>query len=94
MKKNLSILELQCVSLLIVAELLGISKGLCYRMAKEGVIPTVRIGRRLVVPVEALHKLLADGKGVRACPDGSEKQRTETALSIGVRTDAGAPPSG
>ncbi|MBR6419610.1 MAG: helix-turn-helix domain-containing protein [Oscillospiraceae bacterium] len=94
MKKEKNIFDLQCVTVLIAAQLLGISKGLCYRMAKEGIIPTVRIGRRLVVPVEALHTLLADGKEARTCQDVSEKQPMATALSIGVRTVDGVPPSG
>jgi len=38
---------------------LGISRGLAYRGVREGAIPSVRIGRRLLVPVVALERLLA-----------------------------------
>ena len=93
-KNENAIFNLQCVTVMIAAQLLGISKGLCYRMAKEGVIPTVRIRRRLVVPVEALQKLLADGRGVIVCPDASERQQMVMAPCTAAKTDAGAPPSG
>jgi len=37
---------------------LGISKNTAYEAAKRGEIPTVRIGRRLLVPIAALERLL------------------------------------
>ncbi|MBI4339979.1 MAG: helix-turn-helix domain-containing protein [Chloroflexi bacterium] len=38
---------------------LGIGRGLAYEMARDGRLPTVRLGgKRLVVPVKALEKLL------------------------------------
>jgi excisionase family DNA binding protein len=40
-------------------ELLGISRGSAYEAARNGDIPTIRIGRRLVVPTAALRRLLA-----------------------------------
>jgi len=41
-----------------VARLLGISRGAAYAAAAERTIPTIRIGRRLLVPREALARLL------------------------------------
>jgi excisionase family DNA binding protein len=38
--------------------ILGISRGLAYQMAREGGIPTVRFGKRLVVPKWAIEYLL------------------------------------
>jgi excisionase family DNA binding protein len=32
------------------AQLLGISRGLAYEAARRGELPTIRIGRRLLVP--------------------------------------------
>jgi len=32
------------------AEMLGISRGLAYQAAREGAIPAIRLGRRLLVP--------------------------------------------
>ncbi len=41
------------------AELLKISKPSAYQAVKHGEIPVIRIGRRILVPVSALEKLLA-----------------------------------
>ena len=38
--------------------ILGLSKGSAYEAAKHGEIPTIRIGRRLVVPTAALRRML------------------------------------
>jgi excisionase family DNA binding protein len=38
--------------------LLGISRGAAYRAAACGQIPTIRLGRRLLVPTARLHQLL------------------------------------
>jgi excisionase family DNA binding protein len=40
------------------AELLSISRSTAYAAAKSGQLPVLRLGRRLVVPVPALRKLL------------------------------------
>jgi len=42
------------------ARLLGISRGLAYEMAREGAIPTLRFGRRVVVPLAAIERLLQE----------------------------------
>jgi excisionase family DNA binding protein len=41
------------------ARLLGISARHGYDMAREGKLPSLRLGERVVVPVEQLEKLLA-----------------------------------
>jgi excisionase family DNA binding protein len=38
--------------------LLGVSRGAAYRAAACGQIPTIRVGRRLLVPTAQLHQLL------------------------------------
>jgi excisionase family DNA binding protein len=40
------------------ARMLGISRGAAYTHARDGSLPTVRLGRRLLVPRSALEKLL------------------------------------
>ena len=40
------------------AKVLGISRSLAYQLAASGDLPTVRLGRRLVVPRKALERLL------------------------------------
>ncbi len=49
-KKVLTIME--------AAEELGISKGSAYEAARTGTIPTIRIGRRLIVPRAAFDRML------------------------------------
>ena len=41
------------------AERLGISRGLAYELVRQGVLPSLRLGRRIVIPVRALDELLA-----------------------------------
>jgi len=40
--------------------LLSLSRATAYTLAAQGIIPTIRLGRRLVVPKAALAKLLAE----------------------------------
>ena len=40
------------------AELLGVGRSSAYEAARRGDLPAVRLGRRLVVPVPALLRLL------------------------------------
>lgn len=40
------------------AELLGIGRSAAYEAARRGDLPTVRIGRRVLVPRAALEKML------------------------------------
>lgn len=41
-----------------VAVVLGISRPLAYLSVKRGEIPSIRIGKRLLIPVAALNKKL------------------------------------
>lgn len=51
--------ERRVVTLDEAASILRISRGSAYEAAKRKEIPTIRIGRRLLVPVAALERLLA-----------------------------------
>ena len=42
------------------APILGISRGSTYAAARTGELPTIRIGRRLLVPVAGLRRLLGE----------------------------------
>jgi excisionase family DNA binding protein len=42
------------------ARLLGISRNLAYEAVRRGEIPTIRIGRRILVPIVALERLLSE----------------------------------
>lgn len=46
-----------------VAELLGVGRSCAYDAARRGDIPTMRLGRRLVIPVPALLRLLGEPEG-------------------------------
>jgi excisionase family DNA binding protein len=41
--------------------ILGISRGAAYARAEDGSIPTIRLGKRLLVPKAALNKMLEVG---------------------------------
>ncbi len=45
-----------------VARELGISRGLAYEAVRLGQIPSVRIGRRVLIPRAALERLLAQNE--------------------------------
>jgi excisionase family DNA binding protein len=42
------------------AQLLGISRNLAYEAVRRGEIPTIRIGRRILVPIVAIERLLSE----------------------------------
>ena len=48
--------------------ILGISRGLAYQMAREGKIPTIRFGKRLVVPKWAIEHLLQEPQPLNFTP--------------------------
>lgn len=95
MKDYTSLIDIRCVTVLIAADLLGISRGLCYRLVHEGQIPSIRLGRRILIPVAALNEMLVrKGEGVRPCQSENEKPPTATDRSSTVKTGDGAPLSG
>ena len=52
------------------ATVLGISRGLAYEMVKTGKIPSVRFGKRVLVPRRALEKLLEEPRPLNLTPAG------------------------
>jgi excisionase family DNA binding protein len=44
------------------ARLLSVSPSHAFRMAAAGELPTIRLGKRLLVPIGALNKLVASAK--------------------------------
>lgn len=51
------------VTVIYAAAVLGVGRSSAYRLIREGTfpLPTIRIGRRVVVPRDALDRLLEDG---------------------------------
>ena len=43
------------------AELLGISRNSAYEAVRKGELPTVRLGRRILIPRSRLEAMLDDG---------------------------------
>jgi excisionase family DNA binding protein len=44
------------------AKLLGISRAFAYECVNRGLIPHIRMGRRLLIPRSALHMLVASAE--------------------------------
>ena len=42
------------------AKILGVSAGTAYESIRRGELPTIRLGKRLVVPSVALERMLAE----------------------------------
>ena len=59
--KNKELNEMTDKKTLTVAEamaVLGISRTLAYRLIKDGKLPVIRLGKRVLIPVSALEKIL------------------------------------
>jgi excisionase family DNA binding protein len=54
-------IERQTVTVEEAATILGVGRNKAYEAARSGEIPTIRIGKRLLVPVASLERLLAVG---------------------------------
>ena len=50
--------ERRTISVEEAGRILGVSRGAAYAYAKDGSIPTIRLGKRLLVPRAALEKML------------------------------------
>jgi excisionase family DNA binding protein len=55
-------MEAQTLTVPQAAKLLGIGRGTAYEAVNRGDIPSIRVGRRLVVPKAALERLLSSGR--------------------------------
>ena len=51
--------ECRTVSVEDAGRILGLSRGSAYAAARDGTLPTIRFGKRLLVPKAALDRLLA-----------------------------------
>ena len=62
--------EPYAISIAEAADRLGVSKSYLYQLAKEGRLPVVRLGRRVLVPVESLQGLLTSPQTTATLPPG------------------------
>jgi excisionase family DNA binding protein len=54
-------IERRTLTITEASEALGVSRNKAYEAARSGEIPTIRIGKRLLVPVVALERMLQGG---------------------------------
>ncbi len=59
-----------CISVPQAGHMLGISRGLAYRMAREGAIPTLRFGKRMVVPKWVVERMISESVNFNPTPAG------------------------
>jgi len=50
------------------SRVLGISRGLAYSMVKTGELPSIRFGKRVLIPRRALEKLLEEPQPLNLAP--------------------------
>ncbi len=56
------------------ARILGVSRSSAYQAVRVGEIPTIKVGRRLLVPKVALERMLVEaGADVHECDSGSDQ---------------------
>ena len=53
-------IERRTLSVPEAAEALGLAKTSAYAAARNGDLPAIRVGKRLLVPVDALERMLAE----------------------------------
>jgi len=53
-----------CVTVPEAAEMLGMSRNFAYQLVREGKLPSIRFGKRILIPKAALEKMLEEG-GIR-----------------------------
>ena len=60
--KNMGIDKRLCLTVPEAAEMLGISRNFAYELVKQGQIPVIRFGKRILIPKIALEKMLGKGE--------------------------------
>jgi excisionase family DNA binding protein len=56
--EHLAQVERRTISVEEAGRILGVSRGAAYAYARDGSIPTIRLGKRLLVPKAAIEKML------------------------------------
>ncbi len=57
------------------AQVLGIGRDAAYAAVQAGTIPSIRVGRRVVIPREAIGRILAQGRTLVPGPPTTESPR-------------------
>ena len=61
-----------------IAELLGIGRSKAYELVRSGTIPSLRLGRRIVIPKLALSRFLAECAHQNADEADHQPRKSET----------------
>lgn len=64
LQRNAVIEKRLCVTVPEAAAMLGISRNFAYQLVREGIIPSIRFGKRILIPRAALEKILEKGMPV------------------------------
>jgi excisionase family DNA binding protein len=79
------VIERRTYSVSEAAALLGVSRGVAYEAAKTGELPTVRLGRRLLVPRARLEALLGEPRnGDGPADDRADAKSADEGGSAGL----------
>lgn len=70
-------------SIVEAGQLLGLSCNASYEAAKRGDIPTIRIGRRVLVPKAPFHRMIEAVPGSTSASDKSQCSDVEIATAAG-----------
>jgi excisionase family DNA binding protein len=60
MKSNMGIDKMSCMTVPEAAEILRISRNHAYELARQGKLPVIRLGKRLIIPRIGFDKWLED----------------------------------
>ena len=71
------------------AQLLGVSRGVGYEAARRGELPTIRLGRRLLVPKVGLERLLGIPNDERSEATPSVRETSTIARQEGDHVRSG-----
>lgn len=66
MKKTISVEE--------AAKILGIGRNTAYEAARSGELPTIRVGRRILVPYAAIERMLGIGVTEQEEREGTKEE--------------------
>jgi len=55
---NMDIEKRLCITVPEAAEMLGISRNFAYQLVREGKLPSIRFGKRILIPRASLDKMM------------------------------------
>ena len=58
---NMGIDKRLCITVPEAAEMLGISRNFAYQLVREGKLPSIRFGKRILIPRAGLERMLENG---------------------------------